>query len=206
MEVYLIRHGQTDDNIARRHQHIDADLNELGKKQIEEVAEAVAKLKPTHIITSTNLRAVESTRIIASHCANDIVPETNADFVEFKRPEKLVGKRFMSLYTVFYLWKWYLDIGIKREEGYGEFLARIIKARKYLETFPKGARVVVVSHSVFITLFLEHLCRDKKIGLLQAASALRRVFKTNNGSIIKLEFGQTGVEGIVEGRCKWRVD
>ena len=58
MDVFFVRHGQTDGNIAQRYQHPDTRLNEVGKAQAEAIAGKIATLEPTHIITSTQLRAV----------------------------------------------------------------------------------------------------------------------------------------------------
>ena len=74
MEVYLVRHGQTDGNVGRRHQHTSTKLNQLGRAQAARVAEQIVKLAPTHIITSTNMRAVETASIIGQAC--NLIPET----------------------------------------------------------------------------------------------------------------------------------
>ena len=68
MEVYFVRHGETDGNVARRHQHHDTALNEIGIEQAKKVASEITNLKPTHLITSTQLRAVQTTKIIVSEC------------------------------------------------------------------------------------------------------------------------------------------
>jgi broad specificity phosphatase PhoE len=68
MDIYFVRHGQTDGNVALRHQHVNTSLNELGKLQARMVAKKIAKIKPTNVVSSTNLRAIETTKIIVDEC------------------------------------------------------------------------------------------------------------------------------------------
>ena len=42
MDVYLVRHGQTDGNVGHRHQHPNTDLNEHGLVQAAAVAKQIA--------------------------------------------------------------------------------------------------------------------------------------------------------------------
>lgn len=186
MDVYFIRHGETDGNVAKRHQHHDTELNEVGQIQAEMVADRVMKIKPTHIITSTNLRAVETTRIIAKRCP-DVIPETNTLFEELKRPDWLTGDRFFGLTTVLYILRWFLNYKIEGGESYDDFAKRIIEARSYLESLPDDSCVVVVSHSVFINLFLEYLHSDKKISFWRACRRLVFILTMRNVEMIHLE-------------------
>lgn len=199
MDVYLIRHGQTDGNLALRHQHVDTELNEEGKRQIQLLTEVVAEIKPTHIITSTNLRAVETTRLIVQKCPY-LIPETSSMFEELRRPSWLTGNRFVSLVTVSYIWRWFFGYKIEGGgESYGYFLKRVIEARIYLESLPNEARVVVVSHSVFINFFLEHLCSDEKISFWRACRRLMKILTLQNGSVIHLK------HNALESKCDWEV-
>jgi broad specificity phosphatase PhoE len=91
MDLYLVRHGQTDGNVARRHQHPAIELNEQGKEQVKKVAKVIRHMKPTHLITSTNVRAVETARQIG--LVTDLIPETYPAFEELKRPPFLIGER-----------------------------------------------------------------------------------------------------------------
>jgi broad specificity phosphatase PhoE len=199
MDVYFIRHGETDGNVARRHQHQDTELNEIGKVQAKEVAKKVAELKPTHIVSSTDFRAIETTKIIITECMSNLIPETHPAFQEFKRPDWLVGNRYLSLVSAGYVWRWlYNSNKTKGDESYANFLERIIEARSYLESLPEDSRVVVVSHAVFINIFIEHLCSDKPMGLARAIRRFWKVLTLRNTSIIHLSHANTA-----EGTCAW---
>lgn len=197
MDVYFVRHGETDGNVARRHQHPDTPLNERGRKQVELAAKELHNLKPTHIISSTQFRAVESTKIIASYCEG-IIPDTHPAFEELERPDWLVGSRYTGLTTAWYVFKWFF--GFKGEEGetYLEFIARIKEARTYLESLPLDARVVVVSHAVFTNLFIEHLCSDKPMSFLRAARRFWLILRIRNATILHINFA-----GLRANSCAW---
>lgn len=198
MEVYFVRHGQTDGNVARRHQHPDTELNEVGVAQAEAVASEIRKLKPTHIITSTQLRAVQTTKIIDAYC-EDIIPETHNEFEELKRPDFLVGNRYAGLVTLWYVWRWFWGKLTEGGETYLGFLGRIREARKLLETYPDNSKIVVVSHAVFMNIFIEHMCSDKPMSLWRAARRFWFVLTIRNASIIHLQFEKRGT-----GICRWR--
>lgn len=191
-----MRHGETDGNVARRHQHPETQLNDLGKEQARIAAYEISTLKPTHIITSTQLRAVETTKIINEYC--DIIPDTHPAFEELRRPDWLVGNRYTSLTTAWYVLLWFLN---KKQEGgetYADLLERVKEARAYLETFPDDARVVVVSHAVFTNIFLEHLCSDERMSFLRAIKRFWLILRIRNATILHLKHHNTK-----EGTCLW---
>jgi broad specificity phosphatase PhoE len=199
MEVYFVRHGQTDGNVAMRHQHPDTEINEVGKVETEAVAKQIKVINPTHIVSSTQLRAIETTKNIIKCCPN-IIPETHGAFEELKRPDWLVGHRFIGVVTAAYIWRWFHGKKIEGGESYRDFILRTEEAKRYLETFPKDARVVVVSHSVFINIFLEHLCTSKPMNLWRAIKRFFKVLTIRNASIVKLEYQEP-----TPGTCGWKI-
>jgi broad specificity phosphatase PhoE len=186
MEIILIRHGQTDGNRAWRHQHPNTRLNEVGKEQVARLTDAVIDFAPTHLITSTNLRAVETARVLAE--ATGLTPATSDLFEELRRPSFLIGHRFVGVTTITYLLGWFYGKKHHDGESYPEFIDRLLKARAYLETLPPDARVAVVSHSVFINLFVEHRCRPYPIPLPRALLRFLRIMSHKNTGITHLRF------------------
>lgn len=67
--IYLVRHGETELNVARRHQgHTDSPLTELGRRQARGAARALAGLvdaQHTVIFASPLGRALATSQIIA---------------------------------------------------------------------------------------------------------------------------------------------
>lgn len=196
MDVYFVRHGETDGNVARRHQHPDTPLNELGKNQVLAIAQTLAKLSPTHIITSTNVRAIETARVIGQECG--CIPDTHPVFEEFHRPQYLIGQRYLSIATARYVWRWFRGYVIETGgESYPQFIARVVEARTYLEALPADARVIVVSHAVFTNLFLEHVCQDRPMHLMEAVYRFVKVLRIKNTAVIKLSYTKR------VGTCGW---
>ncbi|MBY0310294.1 histidine phosphatase family protein [Patescibacteria group bacterium] len=199
MEIFLIRHGQTDGNRAWRHQHANTRLNDVGLAQVAKVLDAVAVIEPTHLVTSTNLRAVETARAIAE--STGLIPETSPLFEELRRPTEIIGRRFIGLETFKYLTGWFYGASYGDGETYGQFIERLWASRQFLESYPKDARVVVVSHSVFINFFVEYRCRTKRMGLLQALWRFVRIMRHKNTGVTHLRFAPQ--EG--KGKCTWNV-
>jgi len=190
MKIYLVRHGQTGGNIAHRHQAEDTPLTAHGKTQAREVAEIIRLYKPTHLITSTHVRAVETASIIGEVC--DIVPETKATFIELGRPTYMYGHYHRSIRSLwFYVW-WYLGFvggtGEREGESYSRLRQRFVAAKAELALYPRDSRIVIVSHAAFIGLFIAHLCRKRALNPFRAAVTFYRILTMPNTFITPVYF------------------
>lgn len=191
IDIYFVRHGETGGNIAKRHQQEDTHLSPLGRQQAKLAAEQVAKINPTHFFVSQRVRAVETGQAIAN--ATDMVPESDPLFVELKRPDKMYGHYHHSVKTFNYLLLWWIgklgdaDHDGKAGESYKAFLQRLLEAKAKLESLPAGSRVVVVSHTVFINMFIAHMNNPKPLSLIAALLTFFKVKSLKNGSITHLE-------------------
>jgi len=201
MEIFLVRHGETGGNIAHRHQAEDTPLTEKGKRQAQEAAAIIKKYEPTHLVTSTLVRAIETATVIGEEC--DLIPETNNLFIELERPQKLHGHFHKSPRSLFFYMQWYLGRTSDAEgESYSELRQRIIESKKALSEFPEDARVIVVTHSVFMSLFLAHTCREEMLTPLQAAGAFRTILKTRNTHIAPILFNPDAAPNT----CAWTTE
>lgn len=186
MDVYFVRHGETDGNVAHRHQHPETELNEKGKEQVTTAAYELATYNATHIICSTQVRAVQSARIIAEYCG--LTPDTHPAFEELKRPDWLVGHRYTSLTTLWYIWKWFFGTKHEGGETYRDLIERIKAARTHLESLPADAKVIVVSHAVFTNIFLEHLCSDEPMTFWRACVRFWHIMRIRNATIVHIKY------------------
>lgn len=191
VDVYFVRHGETDGNIAHRHQQEDTHLTKLGREQAEAAAKKIAEIKPTHFYVSQRVRALETGQKIAA--ATDMVPESDPLFIELVRPDKMYGHFHRSVKTVVYLWRWWRGkIGGSGHYGEGEsynaFLERLDRAKAKLSAHPSGSRVVVVSHTVFINMFLAHMDNKNPLSLMRAFGVYLKIKRLPNGSITHLRF------------------
>lgn len=96
MEIYVIRHGQTDWNVERRIQgHTNTPLNETGKLQALNLAKKLENINFDLIISSPLSRASETANTI-NYCKN--LPIIYNDLITERRFGKLEGKIDLSEY------------------------------------------------------------------------------------------------------------
>ena len=183
--------GRQGGNTAGRHQRETTRLTPLGVQQAISISKIVAALDPTHLIVSDRVRAVETGQSIAM--ATDLLPETNSLFGELCRPQNIYGHKHVSRKSYLYLIQWFRghfggdDCG-EFGESYTAFRERLLAARTYLESFPTDARVVVVSHAVFISLFIEHTKVSKPLSWWKALHTFKRIKRIPNGSVTHLQY------------------
>jgi glucosyl-3-phosphoglycerate phosphatase len=71
--LVLLRHGQTDYNVAGRMQgHIDSMLTEIGLEQATAVAPEIARLAPDLLISSDLRRAVDTAEVVSAACGQAV--------------------------------------------------------------------------------------------------------------------------------------
>lgn len=189
MKIYLVRHGETGGNVAHRHQAEHSSLSFAGEEQVAKVAQVLKRYEPTHLVTSTLVRALETASVIGDVC--DLVPETSGHFIELERPDYLYGHYHRSLKSLWFYLQWYAGLPASYQAGaesYAALRSRIQAAQAFLAQYPVDARLVVVSHSVFISLFTAHLCRQKALSPLQAAVAFKNILAMPNTHIAPIEF------------------
>lgn len=188
--------------MAHRHQSTATPLTSLGKLQITETAATLKDLDPTHLLTSSVLRAVESARIVGLAC--DMVPETSEVFRELDRPIYLNGNFHKSAGSLWFYIRWYLGLTNHAKHGgesYKDLRVRIAAAQAVLAKYPSDARVIVVSHSVFINFFLAHVCDNRHMGPFTAVRRFLNVLTIKNGSITKIVYDPHPSPKV----CDWKV-
>ena len=90
MRLYFVRHGESEGNLARRHQKSDTPLSEAGRKQSRILAERAKHLPVEVILSSPYVRAQETAKIIAAGI--NLRVEITDLLREFKRPSEIAGK------------------------------------------------------------------------------------------------------------------
>ena len=95
MELLLIRHGQTDGNVTHRHQPEHGRLTAKGCEQAAALVAQVASFQPTHFISSTNVRALETAAIISHDM--DMIPTSSALYVRTVSPQSAHCDVFVRL-------------------------------------------------------------------------------------------------------------
>ncbi|MBN2198037.1 histidine phosphatase family protein [Candidatus Wolfebacteria bacterium] len=174
--VYLLRHGQSKDNIAPVFQSSNSPLNEKGKKQAEYIAERISKISFDSLISSPILRAKQTAEVIAQKTGKNL--EYSENFSEVIKPSSLKGKSYTDKKAVFLWRKWQKSLfnqGKKAEDGenYNEFILRVDKALQFL-TNREEKSLVVVSHGFFIKTIIARVL----LGNFLSEEILQRFCKT----------------------------
>lgn len=144
MNLYLIRHGETDYNKAKRIQgHCDIALNDYGRELARVTAAGLADIPFDIIFTSPLVRASETARIIAGDRNIPIVEDIRIQEIGFGEYEGLCsGKQGYNIPDNKAFWNFFFDTenyqvppgGESFEEVIqrtGEFLTEIINNEEY---------------------------------------------------------------------------
>ena len=84
MDIYLIRHGETDYNKVRRLQGVtDIPLNERGIELAQKTAEGLKEIHFDRIYTSPLIRAVKTAEIIRGNRELEIIPTEGLQEISF---------------------------------------------------------------------------------------------------------------------------
>jgi broad specificity phosphatase PhoE len=194
MKIIFVRHGQTNENVVHRHQPVETPLSILGRRQAVLAGERIVAINPTHIVSSPLVRSLQTASLIANEC--DMIPSIDYSLVELIRPQSLTGYGHMSSRSLFfYLW-WYSGFS-RGGESYSMIRQRIAVARQNLERLPADATVVVVSHSVFISLFVAHVCRPHMLGPLGIVRTFMMLRRMPNTGMTEYEVS------VAKGLCGW---
>ena len=201
--IYLVRHGQTNANKGRIHQNSDEPLNPIGVEQALRVASVLKELEIDTLIASPFVRTRQTAEIISQFLGT---PHTFlTSLVEFRRPNKLYGKNHVSLSTLLYLFKLFIHQENPKwdNDGAENMLMvrnRVLDAKNAL-TEVEGERIAVVTHAIFMDMFVELVCREKGLSLFQFLHGILLSKKTPNTGIIHLTYDEQAPKGV----CPWQL-
>lgn len=167
--IYLIRHGETLKNRGRRHQGPEEPLTERGREQVGELAEWLREQNIDTLICSNYARAQETAEMISREL--DITYSIEPSVREFGRPLALYGRHhfsFPSLRYFFDLYRNRLNLLWNKDgaENLAHIRERVRDARVMLES-QEGKRIAVISHRIFMAMFVETVSYNKPLSLLK---------------------------------------
>ncbi|MDC9604282.1 2,3-diphosphoglycerate-dependent phosphoglycerate mutase GpmB [Xenorhabdus griffiniae] len=151
LQVYLVRHGETEWNVARRIQgQSDSPLTETGRRQAHLVAQRVKSENITHVITSDLGRTRQTAEIIARACGCDIILEPRLRELNMG---VLENRELTSLTPKEESWRKSLVDGtpngrIPEGESMDEVSTRMRAALENCLNLPAGSRPLLVSHGI----------------------------------------------------------
>ena len=158
MELYLIRHGETDYNVSRRYQGMwgESRLTENGKRQAAAGRTLISSIPFDRIYSSAALRTRETCAILFPE-KHDIVFEDDIREVDVGWLTHLYSKEARAKYVEeFKVADAEHSFKMFDGESPQETLAR---AKKVIDRTVKngGERVAIVSHGAFIRYMLAYL-------------------------------------------------
>ncbi len=187
--IYLIRHGESEDNVSHVESRDHTPLSESGKKQAEKLAERFSSVPVDAILSSPFTRAHDTADAVAK--AKGIEIEFSELFVERRVPSSIYGKSFESqeLRNVYDdLNKNYSIPGARHsdEETFEELKERARKAVAYLEE-SSAESILVATHGMFIIMLISYMIFGEKV-TGEEFIRMFRALKTSNTGISVCNF------------------
>lgn len=152
MNVYIVRHGQSEGNASGVHQPPNSPLSGLGIIQADKIASRFENMQVDVIIASPLLRAKQTATQIAKITKAKL--HIDPRLQELKRPTSVVGKRYDEP-KVALLWetidqhKEEEDYHLEDEENFFDLKTRLINLLDDLAKRPEQ-NIVLVSHGFAI--------------------------------------------------------
>lgn len=194
MKIIFVRHGQTGENVAKRHQPASTPLTLIGRKQAVTAGQKLAQIGVTHVVASPLVRTLQTASLIADQI--DLIPSIDYSLQELIRPNSLTGFAHRHWKSLAFYGLWYIGL-VRVGETYSQIRDRIALAKSNLERLPPDSVVVVVSHAVFLSLFLVHVCSPRPMSPMSAARTFKSLKQMKNTQM----FEYTVEPGT--GLCGW---
>ena len=186
LQVYLVRHGETQWNAERRIQgQSDSPLTEKGERQAMQVAQRAKALGITHIITSDLGRTQRTAEIVAQGCGCDVILDPRLRELDMGILER---RHLDTLSEEEEGWRRQLVNGtpdgrIPQGESMQEVSERMHGALNACLDLPPGSRPLLVSHGMALGCLVSTI-----LGL--PAYAERRL-RLRNCSISRVDYQQS---------------
>ncbi len=202
--VYFVRHGQTEGNKKRIHQNADESLTVKGRLQAHHVAHVLETKGIEVLLSSPYRRARETSAIISDHIHLPFIIDDSV--VEIRRPDHIYGQAYYSFDTLVYFFKLFNDREHPRWDYSGAenmfaLRNRIEDVKRKIAKMEED-NIAIVSHDVFINLFLEHVCKQNKLTLKEFLQIIMKVKRTPNTGIIHMSYN----DAATKGTCPWTLE
>lgn len=164
MKLYLIRHGQTDWNVAGKIQgSTDIPLNDTGRKQAACLAKGMEGRRVSRVFSSTLSRAYETAQAIGNSQKVPVHRLRELEEVNYGDWEGLTMEEIAEKYPK-ELEQWYLSPVEVAPPG-GETQTQVYERCKRAVDLIMGQAdgdVAVVSHGATVVFLLEYLLQDSR--------------------------------------------
>jgi len=157
MKLYLIRHGQTESNLARTHNTEQEPLSQIGRQEAEVLAERFQSIPVDLVLASPLMRAQETAEVINNRVKKELVTldilqerrwSTEMKSKPYTDPAIISLKQKMESLATTDPYARYSD-----EETFGEIRDRSQNFLEHLKTRPEQ-NILTVSHAQFLKILL----------------------------------------------------
>lgn len=165
MNIYIVRHGQSEGNIDNIHQGENAQLSEEGKRQSKSLAKRLMDKKIDVIYTSPYLRTKQTAETIAKQLK--IPVEYWDSLKERKRPSEIEGLSYnhpkaSEIYEITRKNQIKADWKYSDDESFNDLLKRAKEVEEYLLKHHSNQNVLCVSHiGMLIMIVLQIILQNK---------------------------------------------
>jgi uncharacterized phosphatase len=181
--LYLVRHGETDWNRARRIQGAtDIPLNDLGRSQAREAGALLARRRVSAVVASPLSRAAETGAIIAEVLG--LAAPTHVAAIAERRYGEAEGLTGTEVETRFPT-----GTPVPGRETRHELVARVLPALADIAREHDGGLVVVATHGAVIRAVVNHVSpeTDAHVGVPIRNGSIHS-FVADGGSLVLREF------------------
>ncbi len=199
--IYLVRHGESENNAAGTYNTPDAHLSERGRQQAEEIAARCAHLQVDSIIASPMVRAKDTAEIVGARIGKSV--ETSELFMERRMATSLQGKARKDPEVIKIMKEMNENLAnpeYRYEDGesFEELMARALACLDYLEKRPEQS-LVVVTHGFFMHIIAAAVIFDKDLTGSECTHILRGLQVMRNTGLTVLSYEETDVRNSIDG-------
>ena len=148
-KIWLIRHGQPAEEARQRcYGSLDVGLAEIGRAQMEQVADYLKSESFSAIYTSPRTRAIESARILATVANCPVEIESDFREIEFGDFEGLTYDEIASRYPDLYR-QWMhtpTEVKFPNGESFTQMRLRVLGSFHEILSKWSGQTIAIVSH------------------------------------------------------------
>jgi len=195
LNLYLVRHGQTEWNVQKRMQGwANSNLTELGKRNAIALGEKLKAVTFDAIYTSTSERTIETAELIIGNQNLHIESDRNLREIFLGEWEGKTHEELKALYPKQYnnFWEQPADYKPFNGETFEELNNRVILVLQNIISNHKEGNVLIVSHSVFLKSLMMYV-KGKEVKDLWAPPYV------NDTSLTILEIEDNTYKVVVEG-------
>ncbi len=166
MNIYLVRHGESEGNLNKTHQGENVPLSEEGVKQVIWLAKRFKDKKIDFIYASPHLRTKQSAEIIGRELK---LPIEYWDLLkERRRPSEVEGLRYddpkaTEIYEVTRKNQINADWKYSDDESFNDLLKRAKTVEKHLISLHKDQDLICVTHIGMIMIIASQITLQDKL-------------------------------------------